>query len=655
MQNQTNQKNQSRLVGWILMSLSLLALVVMGLRTISTPDIWQYLCSGRVGIPRVDTLTSTVADTPWISSAWLYGVLAHTLWGVSPSLLILLNVVAVTGAFILLIPVARKWSGPAAVSGALLLSTWLLAPRFETRPVLLALLPAALMIRLLASGKRSAITWGAIALTQVVWTQLDASFLLGPVLVLLFALDADPAEGKSAFSWGSLSQAARSRVLSSLGFAAGILAVSVLNPYGPKLHMHLLSSLGEPVFTEWISPFSNLFANTISRHIIILALLVGAGGLVSRKGKLPTFVTAIAIVGAVLVVRSARQVELFTLLSFPFAALSLQSLGDLAVRMGGEISKKTAFKWAAPGLIALIALSTIFQVSTNRLYARQGSIAHFGLGVADDAFPTGALELIQREDFPQQIINTIRDGSWISYNAPKIKVFIDSRTDLHTGVALERYQRLCNGDADTWKAVLQEYKPSGAIINCLTREGTALFQLLNNQTDWRMVYMDGTAALFVHNSPSNAHFLNSMASTQKGLDLLEADREALSAAQGGLIKPTPPPRLVGAGSVFMQLQRHSEARAVYQLLNRTFPYMATAPLHLGISEVQLGETESAVIHLRQATAKLPKNPMSWLWLWRACNLDELPHEGELALQRAQHLNPELAKRFVKTYEPTTEK
>ena len=232
--NQTSSSSDRRFcLACLLCVLALVVLALTGVRTISSGSVFSHLSVGRWiaenGVPRADALSFTAAGTPWISTTWLYDRLLAAFWGGDRAgLVTILHVLLVAGAFMILLPVARRWAGSAAVAVALVLSTWLIAPRFIVGPYAAGLLLGAVYVGLLASERPSWVPWAVLLPLQVLWTNLHGSFLLGPAIIAIFAVEAAVRE-RSA---GTLAtEAGRSRVAALGCLALAAVFASLINPY----------------------------------------------------------------------------------------------------------------------------------------------------------------------------------------------------------------------------------------------------------------------------------------------------------------------------------------------------------------------------------------------------------------------------------------
>lgn len=186
------EARNSSMMDRIAVASGLVILALSGFRTVANTDFWLHLAAGQSlvmnGIPRFDTLSFTRPDETWVADTWLYDFLVQALWraGGAP-LTTLVHLAVMIAAFALLVPVSRPWSGPLGTAFGLLLGAWLLAPCFTLNPYQFCFIYAAVFIRVLAAAREGWQPWALLLPAQILWTNMHASFLLGPLLCGVFA------------------------------------------------------------------------------------------------------------------------------------------------------------------------------------------------------------------------------------------------------------------------------------------------------------------------------------------------------------------------------------------------------------------------------------------------------------------------------------
>lgn len=635
---------------WLVL-LALVVVAVFGVRTISSGDVWMHLALGRQvaeqGIPRTDALSFTAAGRAWADSSWLYDRLLFALWnaGKAPAV-ILVHAALLTVAFLLLVPVARKWAGDTSIALALLAAAWLVAPRFVVGPELVGLLFTALFLAVLSAGWYPWAAWVVLLPAQVAWANLHGSFPLGFALCAVFAVEAW-VRGRNAPAGASWAPAA------ALAGAAAL--ATLVNPYGLKLHAHVLaasSGVASNFVQEWISPFSMQFTPArYAKHLVTLALLIGAGGLVAERRRLPVALTTLAVFGAFLIVRSLRHVGIFAILSLPFIALSLEAIGGaLGAGLGRLLKARPDAPppgaRAAAGVAAVLALLSLGLVCSNLYYVSTGSVSTFGLGVEYDLFPQAAAEVIRRPDFPERAVNLAFDGGFLAWARPERKVFVDSRAVLY---GAEFYATLADGLAgkeEAWKKIEDAWQPGAVILNCCVQgSGAAVREMLKTGL-WALAYFDGTTAILLKTVSDNRVLIQDRGIQAAGLQVLEQERKRYAARLGSVGVPGIPARLVGASAFYLALGRFREAQAVSALVTGGAPMSANAWFSLGVSSAQLGESERAIGALQTACRLMPKNIYTWLYLSRALADAGRTDEAQSAVARASAMDPLITSAFV---------
>ncbi len=637
--------------------LCLMTLALFGLRTISNADVWQHLALGRAiaekGLVKTDALTFTMENRPWVNTSWLYDLLVYGLWTIGQApLLILLTVVVTVAAFVVVLPVARRWAGASAVGAALILSAWLLAPQFVVGPAAFGLLFAAVFIRVLAGSHKSWVNWVVLVPVQILWANMHESFLAGPVLCAVYVADIWFGS-KAKAPDGIVPPHVRTRTLDTAWLVPGTFIACVLNPFGPALLSDVIGVYTNLAFVyaqEWISPFSGQFpASLYAKHVVTLALLIGAGGLVTERRKLPVALTTLAVLGAFLVVRSMRFIDVFALLAFPFLSLSLSAIGRYLREMLPSVMKDR--EPVTLGITVVLALLSALAVASSALYTTSGSASRFGLGVEYDLFPSAASTLIARPDFPRRAVNMTHDGGFLAWRNPGRQIFVDQRADLFGAQFYRTFNRYLVGEQSAWTEIEDKWDPGAVIINCCVPGAGAAVRNLAVTKRWSLAYFDGTTAILVRSVSENEALANNRDIQKEGLFLLERERVryANQLRSGG--RTTISPRLIGAGDVFLALGRYNEAKSIYSLLAAGSPSMGLAWMALGIAETQLGEDKEAVRALNRAASLMPKNVWAWLYLHRAAAKANDVETAGAALQKAKRLNETAVSMFLNEGEP----
>lgn len=635
---------------YLLVFLSFLVVAAMGIHTIAHGDFWTHLAVGRWiaanGVPRTDALSFSMAGQPWINPSWLYDRILFGLWNVMGAKgLILLHAIVVVGTFAALVPVMKKWAGGLSISLAILLGVWMIGPRYQIGPHLWAFLFAAIFLSILSSHFAAWKLAGVIVL-QVLWANMDASFLLGPAICAVFAIERfaqrNASDNEAGWSFGA-----------AAGLTVGCLIATLINPY----HVRLWQVVSIPVLRqspavrEWVSPFAALFPESLySKKLLTLALVIGAGGLLAERRRLPLAVTTLAIVSAFVAVVAIYHVAFFAVLALPFLALSLEAIGGALISMG-ERAMPSIRAWgerlvgavsvAAAGFSLLLFFTNIFFVAT-------GSAAAFGVGVNHNVFPSGAIELLSKAAFPARAFNMPADGGYLLWRLPERPVFSDTRPGVYDGNFFQLGSQCLAGQDEAWKTLDEKWGVAAAVLNCAAPSAAQTARTLLLSQQWVLAFFDGVTAVLLRNQESVCEILADEKIRDAGLQALERERQAYARALGGYVRPPNSASLIGAGNFYMTMGRYKEAAVVYELLTRGAPEMAAAWINLGVARLQLGQVKEAEVALTQATRLAPKHLSAWLQLSEVyARLNDSEAE-RAALRRAQRINAAQTRAFVES-------
>jgi tetratricopeptide (TPR) repeat protein len=607
--------------GLILVISGFALIALTGIRTVSNPDLFTHIALGMAPDSAGDPISYTMADQNWIDLHPLYNNIAAALWGMGGAPLItLVHVALLMAAFIMMFRFGKDWGGPLSQGLALLLCAWLLQPVFAPGPDVFALLFTALFVTLLYRLKNFNVLAGILLVLQVLWTNMHPSFLFGPALILFFA-----AENLQATRTASRTSMVTPLTGRLFGLAIASLLITLANPNFINLHTHILTNWALLTGTEgmeWISLFSSGFPQNTITSLTIFSLILGAGGLITLQKKLPPAITLLAMVGAFMTVRSIGALQAFTVLALPFMILSFNAVSEYITRSAAATLKANEkLLTAISGSIVLILMVlTAGTLITNQAYAGMGSASSFGLGLEEEAFPVAAAGLLERDDFPEKIINISHDGGYLFMQNPERKIFCDTRVSLYGEDFYKTLNSALLGRPGAWQSIMADWTPHGVVLNGAWPDSGALANRLVASRRWKLVYFDGATVILVRDLPEYQTLINDPTIQQYGLKVLEDTRKSYVKGSQGLFQPGNSSRLIGAGGIYLALNRPREAEAIYRALTRGCPDMATAWLGLGQSLILQKKLSEGIGYMEQAAAITPRSSRIWMALYQAYRL-----------------------------------
>lgn len=602
----------------------------LGLHPIVSEDFFWHLASGRWilehrAVPRVDVLTYSLTDRPWLNFQWVGDVVMTLLWTWGGACAVILAKVFVwAGAFLLLLGVAR--AGGAGPTSAGLISTLALfacAERTLERPEAATYLFLAVLLALCKSPR---LTWtlfvAAVFVLHVVWINVHSLAFLGPLLLGAFTLEA-ALRGDSAV---------RRLLFATLAAGVGLL----LNPYGfaawafPATLFNRIDR-GDAVFSrvlEFQSPLQSFGDAPLRSFWLLVLLLVVALGRVFIDRSFPSrkrddgearggtgWIAALLFLGLALMAR--RNIPLFALVATPLLAAQLESLAPLLLRIHdprfAAIIRRIAR--AVPGFAAIAIL---LGASTPWF----GLYRDRGIGVELGLFPEEALRVLDRSGVEKPLFNDLEFGGAISWWDSARKTFIDGRLEVCGPERLATYLD-AHHRPEVWNRLESSWEFGALLVGHEFPTSVSFLVAQLRSGHWRLASLSPRAALLLK-TDFNPGSREPFASVPVAFDIPPPEaadwRELLRQSRGpephagsslvsidrglawvcrGLTRGPGHAPVRNAGrlaNVWLALGSPEVARTGYEEILRVAPRDAEAIYNLGLCELRLGNSSRAKTH-----------------------------------------------------------
>ncbi|NBX93258.1 MAG: hypothetical protein EB078_06935 [Proteobacteria bacterium] len=468
---------------WETLCVGLLILLVVALNhtKIDENDTWWHLALGRWmvqnhAIYRTEIFSQMGLSKPFLAHEWLSEVLFYFFSSPTGKLLsyfkLSLIVSSCAGFGVLLIrPFFRgKFTVPLVVA-----LSFLIAFRAPVRPQLFEIICSSFLLVTLNSWRESP-SWkkltGLIPV-QILWANLHGSYLLGPVLLFLFALGITlsqafpllPGDSRQSFSLGN-------RIWLFV-FSFLLLLVSLLNPFHFELlhksfSVFFLDSYMKEYIREWYS------ITRVHKGIwfYVWCSYMGWGWISLFRAR-----------------RVISQMDFYSLLlatSFPFFGVryvtlsALISFPDILKRTHDLFPRGLNAKMSTLILVPLVLL--FFWVGyPMTLSAANPPGAGFQFGVV----PTDIIQHIKANQIKGVMMNHYHDGAFIVYYLyPDVLPVIDSRTDFY-GKTLFLEHTEAYTDIHLFNQFVDKYQVNLVLLRMIP-ETEVLRNILFQSTDWTM-------------------------------------------------------------------------------------------------------------------------------------------------------------------------
>jgi tetratricopeptide (TPR) repeat protein len=520
-----------RVVRLAFIFLVLVLALCAGLRTVGDNDMGWHLATGRWivqhhAIPRTDVLSFTSAGTEWTYPPFA-GVLLYLFYSAfgyaGLSWLCALACLAVV-AYLL-----RR--GELASALLAMLAVGSIAARTAPRADLFSTVFFALFLGELWAyyrGLRSRL-W-LLPVIMLLWVNLHPGFIAG-----LAAIGAYLLVEASDLLFVARRSAAVARLRRSWPWLAASVAITIVNPWGPKIYAAALgmldtggSSQGKINGNIAIAEFRGV---PISTHLLYQLIDV-------RHPQFGfTWLLVVAIILAALFFWNRQIGAGFVVLFVLYAALAharYSALFAITVATLGPMLFEKFFTGhpsvgardtspplpQAPSTVAIlltfffcaVGLLQIADFVSNRTYVVFNPDLRFGAG-ASSWLPARAAAFILREQLPGNVFEDYELGGYAAWSlGPKYLDFIDGR-GVNPDLPIEQFNLYSeNPDSQPWQKEADRWN-----LNVLLVATAGLRGLENldpykfcQSTAWRPIYMDDVSMVFLRDTPGNSSWIGRM-------------------------------------------------------------------------------------------------------------------------------------------------
>lgn len=454
-----------------------LATVLVGGRTglLNDPGTFWHLRLGREivrtgDVPRVDTLTFTRSDTPWVDQSWAFDlalalVVDHAGWSAAIGLTAL-GLAGLYGA--LARGLMRDGVSPIIAAVVTVLAVGIGSIHFLIRPHLFTMFFVYLVLRLCQrQHERGGWAIAPIPLVMIVWANVHGGFLAGPLIVLTAA-----AGHAVSGPWDE----ARKRNVARFAAVFGLSVVAPLaNPYGPGLYRHVYELLGSSGLTQLIEEYQPIPFGHAEFRVVewVLLGLIALPTFSSRR--LDRYELAHTLVWLHFALGSVRHAPLFALAMAPGLARVLDGLPLASRELGRTRVRWTAWPVAtAVGLVLAVAAGV-----------RLG-------GFDPQTWPLGAVATLDRQPLEARLFHEQDWGGMIEAECrPTRKTFVDDRFELFGKTAILQYVDALTGGPD-WDSLCQRER----IDLVWVRPDRGLARRLTADPGWQVLHRDKVSVLF---------------------------------------------------------------------------------------------------------------------------------------------------------------
>jgi hypothetical protein len=504
--------------------LGLLTCTALSVRLLSDAGIGWHIRTGQLilathAVPRVDPF-STLAGQPWFAWEWWYDVKVGWLEraaGLNGVVLFTAVIIATSFSWTFRLLLRRGTNVFVALILVLLAASAAMI-HFLARPHVVSWLFTVAWFWILDSSEkdcsgsfsgssdcsgaktRRAWTLWLLPWLMLVWVNVHGGFLVGFVLLAIYWIGA-------VWQWFRLKEerfddalqkiwlGRRIRLLTLTGIVSA--AVTLVNPYGYKLHVHIYRYLSNRFLMDHIDEFQSPNFHYVAQKCFAALLLLTLVALAAKRSEVGASQGVVVLFAVYAGLYASRNIPVSSLLLIlvigPWLSDAMNSLAD---KRSGTAS--TQFLQRMQGIelglqghlwpITAIVLAGWIAAHGGKLGASPLMDAHFDA----QRFPVQAANYLEAHKVPGPIVSPDSWGGYLIYRLyPRVRMVVDDRHDFYGEEFLKSYLKMVHVEPG-WQDFLQQHD-----VGCIVLpKDSALANILLETPEWQPVYSDAVAVVF---------------------------------------------------------------------------------------------------------------------------------------------------------------
>jgi hypothetical protein len=341
---------------------------------------------------------------------------------------------------------------------------------------------------------------------MLLWVNLHGGFISGFILLAIYLF------GNIGIFLKSKVELVKKRIANLVIILFLCLVAAFINPYGYKILLFPFKLTSNKFIMDNVNEFLSPNFHEPMFFTVLLFLVIGV--LAVSKKRLNIIELMLILLFIYMPLYSIRYVPLFAVISAPIISKYIQLLldesnGKVKLFLDNRSLRISSIDSSAKGLLLPI-LSVIFVLYLSLL----GEIR---FNFDKKSKPVDAVEFIKKEKINGNMFNNDEFGDYIIYAAwPQYRVFFDGRSDMYGTEMMKEYFKVTRIQPDI-DNVLEKYRIDWIIYD----SGSSLSVYLLQKKDWKLIYSDGVADIFVRDIKENQPLIEKY----RGVKPFEKDKD----------------------------------------------------------------------------------------------------------------------------------
>ncbi len=464
-------------------------------------------------IPKYDPFSLFSPPMPWPTHEWLSDVIMASIARISGlSGVVLFFIFVISATYSILFRVLRANKGNILVDIVLIVLVlvssqmhWLARPHMFT----LLFLTAWYFILDSYQNDRISLLY-LLPPIMLLWINLHGGFVLGFMTIVLYLLHNS---AKAYLSDGTERESHKKKAKYLLLATLASFLLALVNPKGIHTFLFPFDVVSNRLimdnYMEFRSP--NFHYDALTPFRFLLLLTVACFGMF--RMKLNFIEMSLVLVFLNMSLFSVRYIPLFAIAVAPILSRHGNTmLGHANDRFSSLVDRKAKVQES----IDESARGYIWPVAAVLFVICLAAGGRIDFRFDEKLKPVAAVEFLKKEHIPGRMFNKDEFGDYIIYSAyPRYKVFFDGRADIYGNEKLQEYLNVANMRPG-WEKVLDKYDINWIIYDT----DSPLSQILAMKKDWKLVYTDNIASIYVKNVKQNEYMINKyLDGTLSGLEI----------------------------------------------------------------------------------------------------------------------------------------
>jgi hypothetical protein len=326
---------------------------------------------------------------------------------------------------------------------------------------------------------------------MLLWVNLHGGFITGFLLLAIY-IAGNIFKGIFVKEEGSDSF---NRIKTLFLISIICLVVCLINPRGYEILLFPFKVISNKFMMNHVNEYlSPDFHAALKYEYMLLLMIVVFGISILRLNIIETM---LVLLFTHMSLYSARYIPLYSIILSPIIGKRIDDIlesirGRNLVKRFLALSDRTGStdsltRWHIWSFLTIAVL--IFMLFSGKIE----------YGFDKKKLPVDAVQFLKKEKIKGNMFNNDEFGDYIIYAAwPEYKVFFDGRSDMYGEERMREYFKII-GIRTGWEDVFKKYNVNLVIY----QPNSALSNYLLERNDWKLIYADKVADIFVKNTPEN--------------------------------------------------------------------------------------------------------------------------------------------------------